>query len=500
MRDQTSCRPRATRKEGTIPSSSSATFAKRQWVYLAPGLFAAALLAGCSSVPPKLAPGSSAAPVATRWHASLPHDGTLVDLGRWWDQFDDPLLLRLILEGQRVSPTLAQAAARIADARAASVSGRARLMPSLDAVGTSSRGRQVPGEPVATSTSVGLQASWELDVFGAGRAGSDAALARLESSEAGWHDARVSVASEIAVTYISLRACEAQLLQSELDARSRFETSRLTALAVKSGFQAPEAGYLAQASAAQSAALLTSQYARCDLIVKAMAALTAIDERELRSELSKKSGVLPAPANLSVDSVPAKVLSQRPDIVASEREVIAAHAEMEQAKAQRLPSISLTGIIGSSRATAGGVSTDGSTWTVGPVVVTLPLFDAGVRRANAEAAKARYEAARTTYLASIRAAVREVESALVALESATARDEKVAAAAAGFLNSFNAVDARYRLGAASLFELEDARRSMVAANSAQIEQKREVVAAWISVYRAIGGGWSPSATSGTPNS
>jgi outer membrane protein TolC len=236
------------------------------------------------------------------------------------------------------------------------------------------------------------------------------------------------------------------------------------------------------------------------LIVKAMVALTAIDERELRSELSKKSGVLPAPANLSVDSVPAKVLSQRPDIVASEREVIAAHAEMEQAKAQRLPSISLTGIIGSSRATAGGVSTDGSTWTVGPVVVTLPIFDAGVRRANAEAAKARYEAARTTYLASIRAAVREVESALVALESATARDEKVAAAAAGFLNSFNAVDARYRLGAASLFELEDARRSMVAANSAQIEQKREVVAAWISVYRAIGGGWSPSATSGTPNS
>ena len=94
------------------------------------------------------------------------------------------------------------------------------------------------------------------------------------------------------------------------------------------------------------------------------------------------------------------------------------------------------------------------------------------------------------YRATLAGAVREVEEALCSSKSTAARGDDARIAAEGFNTSFGATDARYRNGAASLFELEDARRSAVQAQSALIDLQRERVAAWISLYRALGGGWN----------
>jgi NodT family efflux transporter outer membrane factor (OMF) lipoprotein len=460
------------------------------------GLTAALLLAGCASTMSASMPGKAAAPVAAQWHAPLPHGGQLADLSQWWAQFGDPLLLRLIEAGQQVSPTVAQASGRIADARAARVSSRAALLPTLDASAESSRGRQAFGGvgPVSSATlsTAGLQASWELDLFGAGRAGANAAQARLESSQAGWHDARVSVAAEVATTYVDLRACEAQVRQAELDAGSRARTSQLTSLAAKAGFQAPAAVDQANASAAQGTVTLIQQRTQCELLIKALTALTAQDETALRRDLIVGTGLLPRPAELRVAAMPAEMLAQRPDIYAATRDVMAASAESAQARARRWPRIAMAGNIGTTRIDFGGDSTTGSVWNIGPVTVTLPLFDGGTRRANAEAARARYEAATIVYSARLRDAIRDVEGALVRLDSTAKRSEAAFIAAHGFERSYSAVEAGYQAGIASLFELEDARRSMVAAQSAVIELQRERVAAWIALYRALGGGWSSS--------
>jgi outer membrane protein, multidrug efflux system len=467
-------------------------------VTLALGLAAAAApLAGCApAISASSPPGRAAAPVATEWHAPLPlpHSGQLAGLSQWWTQFDDPLMLRLIEAGQQVSPTVAEASARIADARAARVSSRAALMPLLDASADSSRGRQAFGGvgPVSSATlsTAGVQASWELDLFGAARAGVNAARARLESTQAGWHDARVSVAAEVATTYTELRACEVQVRQAELDASSRAQTSQLTRLAVKAGFQAPAAADQANASAAQGAIALIQQRTQCELLIKALTALTAQDEAALRRDLITGSGRLPRPAELRVAAMPAEVLAQRPDICAAARDVMAASGDSAQARRRRWPRITLAGNIGTTRIAFEGQSTTGSVWAIGPVTVTLPLFDGGTRRANAQAARARYEAAATIYSARLREAIRDVESALVTLESTAQRSEAALVAADGFERSFKAVEASYQAGLASLFDLEDARRSMVAAQSALIELQRERVSAWIALYRALGGGWS----------
>lgn len=450
----------------------------------------AVVLAGCASTATAPAADTAAASLPAQWQAPLPHGGQLGNLQRWWQQFNDPLLVELIEAGQQASPAIASARSRIEQARAARVAGGAALLPTLDASAAVARGRFDLASPIGTRASASLQAAWELDVFGGNRAGVDAAQARLEGSEASWHDARVSVAAEVASTYLTLRACEAQVAQTQFDATSRAETARLTDLAAKAGFQPPASAELARASAAQASATLTQQRGQCDLAVKALVALTAQNEPALRASLARTTAQLPAPAQIAVAAVPAQVLAQRPDVLAAAREVTAAAGDTRQAEAQRYPRIGLSGQVGPARFETGGVSTSGTVWSIGPVSVSLPLFDGGTRRANVVAARARYDAAASAYAASLRTAVREVESALVELQSTGTRNEDARIAAEGFEKSYRAAESRYRGGLASLFELEDARRTAVAAQSALIDLQRERVAAWISLYRALGGGWS----------
>lgn len=448
---------------------------------------AALWLAGCASPGP---PATAAAQAPPQWYASLPHDGKLADLASWWQQFNDPLLVELIESAQTASPTVASAASRIRQARATRVAAGAALLPTLDAVASAARGNTQPPVPLATTTQAGLQTAWEIDLFGANRSAAGAAQARLDAAHAGWHEARVSVAAETASSYVSLRTCEQQLTVAANDARSRAETARLAQLSARAGFTAPATAALARASAAEGAARATQQRAQCDVELKALVALTALPEPQLRQKLARP-WIEPSYATaLAVTAVPAQVLAQRPDVYQAEREVAAASAEVGSAQAQRFPRLSLAGSIAAGSVRMGGVTTDLQTWSIGPLAVTLPIFDGGRRAADVEAAQARYQEAAALYAARVRQAVREVEEALVNLESARLRNEDARTATEDYRVSFAATEARYRGGLASLVELEDARRTALAAETAWVALQRERIAAWIALYRAMGGGWS----------
>lgn len=450
-------------------------------------------LAGCASALPVGMPESAGSLVATQWHAPLPHGGRVDELRQWWSRIDDPLVPRLIDAAQRASPTLAQAAVNLADARASRVASGAALWPSMDFAAGATRGRNEAGAPIGQSSSLGFEAAWELDLFGVRRAGLAAAEARLASNQAGWHDARVSVAADVARNYVELRVCEAHVQQARIDAASRARTFRLTELAAAGGARSPATAALARASAAEGEFALVERTAQCELLVKALVALTAQDEPTLRRDLAENTARLPTPPGFAVAAVPADVLAQRPDLHAAERDVFAASAAHAQAHARRWPRITLAGSIGAARVSSLGVRSDGAVWSIGPVAVTFPLFDGGTRRADAEAASARYQAATTIYAARLRKAIEEVEGSLVALESAARRGESAGVAADGFERSYRATAARYAAGAASLFDLEDARRSLVSAQGRLVDLRRDRLLAWVSLYRSMGGGWTPPA-------
>lgn len=452
-------------------------------------------LAGCASMSDResRAPEPIAAPAAT-WQTPLPHNGQLTDLARWWAQFDDPLLARLIDSAQAVSASVSGAGSRIEQSRAARVAAGAALGPSVGADASAvRRTSNIGGPSPATLLSAGLATGWELDLFGGSAAARNAAQARFEGAQLQWHEARVSVAAEVATQYTALRACEAQLAQVRLDTASRNETARLTGLSAKAGFQAPANAALSRASAAQGNSQSTQQAAQCNSLVKGLVALTGTDEPALRGALAARSGVIAQPAAIgvpAVPAVPAALLRQRPDLGNAERELLAASLDITQAQAARLPRVSLNGSIGVARVSAGGFNNSDSSWSLGPISVSLPLFDGGTRRANVVAARARHADATVQYNAKLRGAVREVEDALLALQSTAERSVDVQVAAEGFAASLRATDERFKGGMASLFELEDARRSAVLAQTTLIDLQRERVAAWIALYRALGGGWS----------
>lgn len=470
-------------------------------------------LTGCTLMRP---PAQVEAPFPAQWNAPLPHGGSLASLADWWRQLDDPLLVELIAAAEAASPNVASAAARVAEARSTRVQAGAALLPSLDGTASASRGTSgfssggastgstgsgstSSGSELSASTPVttlqaGLQSKWEVDLFGRLRADRDAAEAKQNSANAKWHDARVAVAAETANAYFAERACQEQLRVAESDTRSRAETSRLTDLSARAGFTAPADAALARASAADASGRLTQQRAQCAVQRKTLVALSGIDEPTLAQKLAAAPTQRVLPAVGSIASVPAEAISQRPDVYAAELGVASASADVGSAEAERYPKLTVSGNIGRSQLRVSGFRQSLETWTVGPVSLTVPLLDGGARKANTDAAKARYAEAVSLYRANVRQAVREVEEALVNLDATNARTTDADSAVKNYQASFDATQARYSSGLASLFELEDSRRTLFTAQTARVSLQRERTEAWVALYRSMGGGWSRSAT------
>jgi outer membrane protein, multidrug efflux system len=449
-------------------------------------------LGGCAiSMPPT----GVALDVAPQWQAPLPHEGAVGTLSQWWQRQGDEVLVELIEAAQAASPSVAQALARVELARASQVAAGAVLLPKLDGSLSASRGVSQPNVPVATVLQAGVQAAWELDLVGANRAVNAAAKAQIAGTQALWHDARVSVAAEVANVYYALSACYQLLEVARSDALSRSETARLAGISERAGFAAPAVAALARASSAQSNANAIQQAAQCDLHIKALVALTALPEQALRQKVDVALAKPAQAAAISIVTVPAQTVAQRPDVFAAERDVAVASVQVGSAQAQRYPRLTLNGSIGALRSSAAGVDTDLTTWSFGPLALTVPLFDAGQRKANVVSAQARYTEVVTVYRSKVRQAVREVEEALVNLQSTDARRADTDAAASGYAESLAATQARYAQGLASLVELEEARRTALVAQSAQMVLSLERNRAWVALYRALGGGFEAAAES-----
>ena len=461
-------------------------------------------LASCA-----ISPLAKYRPIAppTAWIEPLPfkqaHDGKLTDLKNWWQQFNDPVLLQLIQAAQKVSPDIESAKARVIAAQAAVTLTEAQLLPSLTADASASRNHNGVVFPTGNTANIAMNASWELDVWGKNKADKNEKQAQLSGTSALWHEARVIVAAQTATQYLDYRLCENLSNIAKKNAESNAETARLTNLSANAGFLAPASASQALALAAEASSQFKKQSLQCTLMIKSLVALTAMPESDLRIALAKDSAVMPVPNNITVSQIPANLLLQRPDVLNAERNVAAAGFEVTVSQAQRYPRLSLAGNIGLTYDNTmrtffprtSGKITDGTTWSIGPVAVSLPIFDAGIRAANITAAKAQYEAAKNTYESVARNAVREVEEALARLNSASLRLEDVNKSADGFKVSLTATQMRYQASLANLFELEDARRADLQAQTNVVTLSNERALAWISLYRAMGGGWTQALNS-----
>lgn len=454
-------------------------------------LAACLMISGCTALSDVSKPDVR---VASIWHATVPHGGKTADLVSWWSTFGDPSLTDLIAAAETDNPGIESAAAEIAKARATMASTGADRLPDLTGSGAVTRsgtgGDRANQVTASTTATGGLDASWEIDLFDKARQTAEAARIRVGERIADWHDARVSLAAEVADYYVQYRACRQLERTYASELSSQRETIRATETAAASGFTSSADLALARASASSSSSTLTAQRAECEVIVKSLAQLTGGDEPRVRDLLAKGESGIPTPKMLKLAAVPAEALRQRPDINALELEIAASLAEVGAAKADLYPSLSLGGSVTVNSASLTGTALP---WSFGPAL-TIPLFDGGTRRAAVASAKATYDGAVAAYKSGVLDAVAEVETALVRLDSTRRRIGDASVAARNYRVYFNAIDANWKAGGASLLDREDARRSAQSAEVSLIEIRRDAVRYWIALYKALGGGWNANAT------
>lgn len=441
-----------------------------------------AALSGCASGGPNYEqPGAK---VALTWQAPLPHGGRVAALEDWWSQFDDPVLTGLQRSAESDSPTLAKAWANIEKARATLSTAVASGLPNAIGQASMAQGTQQAGG-VASTRNAGLDASWELDLFGKVRRSTESAQARTRARENDWHDARISLAAEVADTYVQYRACGLLSDVYSQEVVSTSETVKATESLVRAGMSPNSDGSLARASWASTKSTELSQRAQCELLVKSLVELTGLDDQALRNGLSQGKDVIPQPGAVDVRTVPIDALRQRPDLASIERELAAASAEVGVAQADLYPSLSLSGSI--SVSPMGGVS-PWTSWSFGPTL-SLPLFDGGKRQAAVNSARAGYRAALADWRQGVRKAVKEVEQSLVRLDSAASRIAQAELAVQEYRSHLLGAEAQWRAGSTSLLSLEESRRQTLSAQIDLIGQQRDRVAYWIALYKALGGGW-----------
>ena len=445
-----------------------------------------------SEAPPT--PASWQAPQTAPDETPVAHQGKPENLLLWWDGFQDPTLKHFLEQAEKVSASVTSAHAKIAEARAGLVSSDSALLPSLDGtLGTKTSSFSFGGPPfIWTQHQIGLQSSWEIDLFGGLARQQEAARSQLESRNAAWHDARVAVAVEVANAYLAYRYCEIQLQLSQTDTASRLEAARLTEIAATHGFRSPTDVALTQANAADGTRSTLQYQAQCDRAIKSLVALTGLEETEVRLSLHsapERVGKLPIPPTFKIDALPAKVLLQRPDLAAAERDMAEASAKIGVAEAKRYPKLSLSGnITPTLQNVNGGAFLLAQTWSIGPTI-SLPLFDAGKRATDVENARLQYEAAVSNYRSKVRTAVKEVEEALVRLDSAAKRLPEAQTSYLAYQARLAGVEKLYQVGLGNLIDLETAKRNLLSAELVIKDLEQERVSAWIALYRAAGGSW-----------
>lgn len=444
------------------------------------------LLSACAAVGPNYRPpAAEQLTVPNQWQAALPHGGDTSQLLNWWARLQDASLNRLLQAAEASNPSLQKAAANIASARANISAERASYQPTLSGSASTSRSNSTG---IAQTTSSGeLDASWEIDLFGSVRRSVESADALLQARQADWHDARVSLAAEVATDYVTYRACQLTLQTVQASALSNQATANITRRSLQAGMTSRADADLADASAASASANVISQQAECDVTIKALVALTGLTEPALRQLLDTQPPKLPPPDSLTLHTLPVDLLSQRPDLVSAERALASASAKIGVAEADRYPRLSLTGSL--SRSRTDGVMT--TPWSFGPSL-SLPLLNGGAKRAAVDSAQATYDLELATYKQSVRTAVQEVEKNLLQQDSAERRTADVRRSAEGYRSYATAVQANWRAGGDSLLNLESARRNAISAEQSLITVQRDQLLYGIALYKAVGGGWSVS--------
>lgn len=456
------------------------------------------LLAGCHSMaPPHERP---AMPVAQSFPATdniETEANAAASLG-WQDYFADPQLLALLNRALDYNRDLRQAVLRVENARALYGIQRADLFPGLNAQGSYGRSRtpadmNLTGRPLLLNEyQVGLGVTnWELDFWGRVRNLKDAALENFLASDASRQAFTISLISDVANTYLTLRELDERLLIAKKTIATRSESFRI----FKRRF---EVGAISKLELNQIEILLaqaqTLEYQLQQSRATQLNALTLLVGNEITLSTTdydfEDAHILRA---IKV-GLPSDMLTARPDIVAAEHMLKASNANIGAARAAFFPRITLTAAFGTASRELDNLFDSGShAWQFAPSL-TLPIFDGGRNRANLKLAEVRRDMAVATYEKTIQSAFREVADALAARQWVAKQIGTQQQTVNAQAERARLAELRYNNGATSYFEVLDAQRTLLDEQQQLVQMRRALLSSQVSLYAALGGGSQSIAT------
>ena len=462
-------------------------------------LFALILtVCGCASVMSQHAP-PAAVDVPSSWSIT---DSSVTannySITQWWMRFNDPVLDRLVSQALQENTSVRSAQAALRQARALRDVSAGALWPAVDS--SASAGRSKAGHNDAVNGfKAGLDASWELDIFGAIRSARDVGDATALASAATLGDVQVSVAAEVALDYIALRNTQSRLAIANDNLLSQQETLQITQWRLQAGLVSSLESEQARAAAEQTNALIPALQTGIEQTRHALAVLTGQPPAALNDVLSATRPVPQAADDMALN-IPAETLRQRPDVRSAEYQVTAARARVAQADAARLPDFSLSGSLGLNAAKIGSLTNGSSVISALLASVAMPLFDGGARRAQVRAQQAALDQAYLAYQATVLTALSDVEDALVALRGDSERLRRLKLAAEAASNAALMANQRYGSGLVDFQTVLDTQRTQLATQDGVAIATADVSADHVRLYKALGGGWRPDdETISTPN-
>ncbi|MEM8694666.1 MAG: TolC family protein [Pseudomonadota bacterium] len=425
----------------------------------------------------------------------------------WWHDFNDPTLNRLVEEALIANLDIAEAAARVEEARAqARIAGADRL-PTLNATGGANYsdtplagtnfgaiGGNGPSRLTNETYSTGLDFAYELDFWGRARNDARAARADLIAAEADLRAARLSALAETISTYfevvdlraqIALSVATIDILQDRVESTERrYDRGLASSFEL---YQLRQDYRNTQAGLPQRESQLTAAEGRLAVL---LGRYPGTLRAEMGDRLTPRLIFDPVPTGL-----PAELLVQRPDVAAAAQRFEAARFRVGARRAEMFPSLSLSATLGSQSDTPSGVFDILDNWVINlGAGLTAPLFQGGRIRANIDVAEARYAQQTASYARTVLTAYREMTAALEDYEEQRQRYALFFAQLEEAEASANLQAERYSGGVSAFTDYLDALRTVYQVRSSLSAAGRDVALAQLAVYRGLGGGWTEADT------
>lgn len=427
------------------------------------------------------------------------------DLSRWWEGFNDPLLTRLVNEAEQRNLDVAQAMARVRQAKASLNEATASLLPSGGVQAMAGRIRTSDDSPIgAISRADGfprdldsyegdLTASWEIDIFGGLRRGREAAAANYQASEAGVVAARLAVSAQVADTYVVIRGLQERLAvaHSQVDTQQRLLDT--VTLQYRKGVAAELQMRQAEGILAQVKATVPALESSLDAAFNSLDVLMGAQPGTYRVLVESP---LPIPLAPSIADAggPADLLRRRPDIIMAERRLAATNAQIGQAVSEYFPKISLSGLLGTASAVGtGALFTGSATQAQGFAGLRWRLFDFGRINAEIKSAKGANAEALAAYRLAVLRASEDVEDSFSALVKREQQEAVLTGGEKSLTRARDASEAAYKGGVVSLIEVLDADTRLLETRDQKAQAQTEATRAAIASFRALGGGWNAPA-------